>query len=141
MPLPCKIPTGKVHQPLRGALPSHIAALSKMQELVCTSACPSACPSVCPSVCPCTSSVFPLIRSGQRHYTSNRLFCQKKFTLLRINFKTVALLIGFKYSASALECSQEGFPCATHLIFKRVAQCISFRELSGGVTVHYSSDF
>ena len=133
MPLPCKIPSGKVHQPMREALLGHIAALSKMQELVC--------PSVCPSVCPCTSSVFPLIRSGQRHYTSNRLFCQKKFTLLRINFKTVALLIGFKYSASALECSQEGFPCATHLIFKRVAQCISFRELSGGVTVHYSSDF
>ena len=34
MPLPCKIPTGKVHHPLREALPGHIAALSKMQELV-----------------------------------------------------------------------------------------------------------
>ena len=33
MPLPCKIPSGKVHYPLRGALPSHVAALSKMQEL------------------------------------------------------------------------------------------------------------
>ena len=120
MLLPCKISSGKVHQPMREALPSHIVALSKMQELVCTS-------SVWPSVCHCTSSVFPLIRSGQRHYTSKILFCQKKFTLLRTNFKTVTLLIGFRYSASALENYQEGVPCATHLIFKRVAQCIRFR--------------
>ena len=33
MPLPCKIPSGKVHHPLLEALLGHVAALSKMQEL------------------------------------------------------------------------------------------------------------
>ena len=36
MPLTCKIPSGKGHQPMREAFLSHIDALSKMQEFLGT---------------------------------------------------------------------------------------------------------
>ena len=108
MPLPCKISSGKVHHPMREALPSHIVALSKMQELVCTS-----------SVCPSSMPFYISMPSGWGYHTV-RLLYQMIFTLLRTDLR-------LGHSTSALECRQDGLPCATHLIFKQITQCIRFR--------------